>query len=166
MARRKAQLKIQLPTTIPNNEGLKLKIGNDIIKAIQKRTKSGKNKLGQAFKKYSDSYKKSEAFKAFGKSGSKVNLKLSGDMLDLMEIRKVKGREITIGWDPSDGQDGKVENHINGVTLPKRDFLGIRPKELSTIIKKNKTLIDRIEQGRATERDEQLLEAQIAAEEL
>lgn len=139
----------------PDNEKLKIKIANDIIDAIKKNTSSGKDKNGKSFKKYSDSYKKSLQFKAFGKS-SNVNMKLSGDMIELMEPIKITENTITIGW-TDEQQKLKAENHIHGVTLPERDFLGLPEDILEKIINKNRPLVERAAEDNLTDKDKDLL---------
>ena len=124
-----------------NAPALKEAIGQKIIDKIVKRTEAGKAIGGKVNlkKPYSKAYVKSTEFKAHGKSKSKINMKLTGDMLGLMDIKKQTGNTITIGWDKSDGQDGKAYNHTVGDTVPKRPFFGLSSKELNDIKKENKS---------------------------
>jgi hypothetical protein len=115
-------------------------IAKEVIDYIIKRTKDGKDKNEAAFQGYSASYKKSLDFKIAGKSPSKVNLTLSKEMLNSLELLSHKPGEITIGYDKSNAElNGKVEGNRLGtygnskpVTKP-RDFLGIRPIKLKNI---------------------------------
>jgi len=114
---------------------LKQYIGQLIIDKIKSRTEDGVGYNGKPLKKpYSDTYAKSPEFKAFGKSKSKVNMTLSGDMLGLLDIIEDKGNKIRIGWDDGE-QNAKAYNHNTGDTVPKRPFFGINNKELYQIIR-------------------------------
>ena len=117
---------------ITGSEALKQAIGQAIIDKIQDRTQKGISLAGKAFRKYSKAYKASDDFKAAGKT-SKVNLRLSGDMLETMDIVDETKNTITIGWDDSDDA-GKAHGHITGGgSLPKRDFFGLRPKDIASL---------------------------------
>lgn len=131
MARRRRQETFKLGQLFPNlgrlNDDQKIEIGHKIIERIKERTDRGVDKRGKNFKKYSDLWAKK-------KGSSDVDMRLSGDMLDSIEIIKINGNEITIGWE--DGLEVlKGENHINGVTVPKRDFLGLPKKDTTAIVK-------------------------------
>ena len=114
-------------------------IGADIVELIIKRTLSGDDKNGDAFKPYSKGYTKSLDFKLAGKKVSPVNLKLSGDMLNSLEVLSHKSGEIVIGYDRKNKEmNGQVEGNRLGtygkkkVFGKKRDFLGIdKKKELN-----------------------------------
>jgi hypothetical protein len=121
---------------------LKEAIGQAIIDRIVSRTEAGvgmsfnSQGKGQTLKlksPYSKAYTKSTEFKAHGKSKNKINMKLTGDMLGLMDIKKQTGNSVTIGWDKGDGQDAKVFNHQTGDTVPRRPFFGISRTELLKI---------------------------------
>lgn len=121
-------------------------IGLDIVDRIIERTKSGKDKNNEDFSgaaaKYSDSYKKSFDFKLAGK-GSNVNLTLSGEMLNALEVLETSDGEITIGYRANDKfNNDKAEGNILGSygrdpnPSKARDFLGITGGEVETILKK------------------------------
>ena len=124
-------------TELDLTEKQKLEIGEKIIEKIQEQAKDSRDKDGKRWTgraaKYSPKYKESLAFKAFGKTG-KVNMTLSGDMLDLMKVVKKSKNTITIGW-KDEGLKLRAQNHINGNTVPKRDFLGLPKKEVAKIVK-------------------------------
>lgn len=107
-------------------------IGQAIIDKIIERTKSGVDINGKLFKGYSKVYVKSDEFKAFGKSKDEVNLTLSGAMLDTMDIISQDGNKITIGWD-DDEEIAKAYNHNVGDTVSKRQFFGLKPKDVKQI---------------------------------
>lgn len=117
-------------------------IGVDIIDRIIDRTKSGKDKNGEDFTGYTPEYKKSFDFKLAGK-GSTVNLTLSGEMLNSLEVLETSDGSITIGYRPNDKfNNDKAEGNILGSYGGKpnpgkaRDFLGATSIEVDTILKK------------------------------
>ena len=120
-------------------------IAFEIISYIQDRTKNGKGKDNKKWAgragKYTKDYKKSLDFKNAGKS-SKVNLTLSGDMLDSIDLLEDVNGQITIGIDKDDPDHGKAEGNIRGsYGKPKgskakaRDFLGVSKSEIQNILK-------------------------------
>lgn len=132
----KVKLKINLSEMfgeeMPDNEALRLAVGQTIIDRIKERTQSGVDKRNQPFKKYSKRYINSDEFEAFGKSSGDVNLTLSGDMLELMEILRSSKNVLEIGWE-DETQNAKAYNHTVGDTVPRRDFFGISKTELKEI---------------------------------
>jgi hypothetical protein len=115
-----------------DERALKEAIGQAIIDKIIERTKSGVDINGKAFKNYSKSYIESDEFKAFGKNKKEVNLTLSGAMLDTMDIISEDGNKITIGWD-DDTEIAKAFNHNTGDTVSKRQFFGLKSKDIKEI---------------------------------
>lgn len=135
------------------NSRLKEVIGQAIIDKIQERTQSNKSRTGSSFKRYSKSYKSSLDFKAAGKS-STVNLTLTGDMLNLMDITDDTGNTITIGWDESD-EAAKAHGHITGNRRGpgvKRDFFGLPAGELDKIVNEFKSEIKEVKTSRGEKR--------------
>lgn len=122
---------------------LKEAIGGAIIERIQERTKNkksmridskGRGYEGDLKAPYSKSYAESAEFKAYGKSKNNVNMTLTGDMLNLIDIKKQSGNTITIGWFDK-VENNKAFNHCTGDTVPKRPFFGISKGELKDIKK-------------------------------
>lgn len=117
-------------------------IALEVIDRIIKRTRQGKDKDGDKFAPYSKAYKDSLDFKIGGKT-ARVNLTLSGDMLDALEIiENFKNGKVKIGYSGGNSEGGKAEGNILGTygqsskVGPERDFLGIADSELSSILKK------------------------------
>lgn len=116
-------------------------IATEVIDFIVKRSRSGgKDKNNRTFKPYSQSYKDSLDFKIAGK-GSKVNVSLSGDMLDSIELLSQKSGNLLIGFENSTFENDKAEGNITGSYGQKspnsskaRDFLGITNKDLKVIL--------------------------------
>jgi hypothetical protein len=116
-------------------------IGERIIEYIRDRTESGEGvKFGLSGKgtpvklksPYSQAYVKSPDFKAFGKSRNQVNMRLTGDMLELMDVTKQTANTITIGWNDK-SQVPKAYNHIEGDTVPSRPFFGVSKTEVKEL---------------------------------
>lgn len=115
-------LKEFLGVDLSSRPDLKLEIGQAIADAIKKRTESGVDISGNSFKAYSSSYRNAAEFKAFGK-GSKVNMTLSGEMLDSIDVESRDGNQIEIFIDGDVA--ARAYNHNVGDTLPKRQFFGV-----------------------------------------
>jgi len=117
---------------VPQNNAFREAVGQAIIDAMLTRTEQSVDVNGKSFTKYSKEYKGSLDFDAAGKS-NKVNLRLTGDMLDQIDVTKIDGNTIEIGWDDSD-ESAKAHGHITGGgNMPKRDFFGINGSEKSEI---------------------------------
>jgi hypothetical protein len=132
-------------------DSLKQIIAEDMIERIRARTEGGNgvkfssngNASNVTFPGYSKDYIDSPEFRAFGKSKGKVNLKLTGDMLNLIDLTDETKDTITIGWDDSE-QNAKAFNHITGDTVKPRPFFGITKSELQEIVKAYKPKIKEI----------------------
>lgn len=114
-------------------------IAEEILNFIVERTKSGKGMDGKAFPGYSKAYKDSFEFKVAGKT-SKVDLTLSGEMLDSIEIIQAKNGKIAYGYSKGNEMSGRAEGNITGSygkpqgnEAKARRFLDISPKELAKI---------------------------------
>jgi hypothetical protein len=120
-----------------SNNSVKREIGRRIVERIVERTQSGIDKEGDKFKGYAKSYKKSLAFKVYGKS-NKVDLTLSGAMLSSVSVVGVDSTTVKIGFNSGD-QFKKAEGHIDGTgahnALPVRDFWGLPLEDAQDIIK-------------------------------
>lgn len=120
-------------------EALKLSIGQEIIDYMRDRTSKGKDYNGEAFAKYSESYKKSDEYEAYGKS-SKVNMSLTGDMLASIDL-ETSGNLMTFVFDDAE-DEAKAFGHMSGMEghkhldgkTPKRLFFGISQDEINTKI--------------------------------
>ncbi len=138
---------------------LKKLIGQAIIDKMLKRTakskgvnlnSDGKGRQVNLKKPYSKAYQASDDYTAAGKSKNKVNMKLTGDMLGLIDIKRINGNSLTIGWNDSD-ENPKAYNHMKGDTVPKRPFFGVSNKELKDIKKEFQDDINRAIKTKQTE---------------
>lgn len=114
-------------------------IAQDIIEFIINRTQKGFDKNGKQFKGYKSSYIESAAFKQAGKTRL-VDLTLSGEMMNSLELLNQRSGSITIGYDKNKKElNGKVEGNRKGTygnKLPvqkPRDFLGLSNTALKRI---------------------------------
>lgn len=121
-------------------------IAFEIISYIQERSKAGKGKDNKKWQppadKYSKEYKQSLDFKNAGKS-STVNLTLSGDMLNSIDLLEDTDGQLTIGISSDDPDHGKAEGNIRGSygkptgsRAKARDFLALSKGEVDRILKK------------------------------
>jgi len=148
-------------------------IAFDIIAYIQERTKKGKGKDNVKWHppadKYTKEYRNSIDFKNAKGRQTKVNLKLSGDMLDSVDLLEDTDGQIVIGISESDEDHGKAEGNIRGSygkptgsKKKARDFLAISKSEVNKILS-NFPLKD---EEKRTESLENFLAAAKAAREL
>lgn len=139
MSTKHQYLEIKLPKTLTKQE--RLEVADLVIERIVDRTLKGKDKDGNPFAGYSDEYIKSLDFKNAGKSKSKVDLTLSGDMLAALTILKEQEGKIKVGFEKNSKENGKADGNIRG-TYGKsrankdkaRPFLGISKEELKDIL--------------------------------
>ncbi|MEM4359720.1 MAG: hypothetical protein QXT45_04270 [Candidatus Bilamarchaeaceae archaeon] len=147
----------EMSQTIPESwigkrlpDSLAYEIAYEIREYIKSRTASGLGLGGVEFNPnvYSESYQESELFKAFNKTPSPVNMRLTGDMLNSVRIDVNDGLPQVILDDPDvtprghghqTGQNGKGP-------LPKRPWFGITREEFTDqILPKFKELIENAE---------------------
>lgn len=123
-----------LSATYPNS--VKRVIARGIADRIVERTQSGIDKDGDRFVGYKPSYKKSLAFKVYGKS-NKVDLTLTGAMLSSVTVISVDSTTVKIGFTDNE-QFQKASGHIDGTgannALPVRDFWGLPLEDVQEII--------------------------------
>lgn len=129
---------IKIPEQYSKRESLQ--IASDIVDFIIKRTESGKGKDGKDFPKYSKSYKDSFDFKVAGKSGT-VNLTLSGEMLNELQVLMAERGKLEIGFDPDSDVNDRAEGNILGSyggepnKSKARNFLALSKTEIANILK-------------------------------
>lgn len=131
-------------------------IGQAIIDKMVEKSNNLVDWQGKRFiSPYSDSYEKSAAFKAAGKSKNQVNLELSGEMLDSIDILELNSSKIKIGINNETAP--RAMGHTTGFaghpTIPngkyKRDFMGISKKEVEEIAGQFSEALDELEQERS-----------------
>lgn len=94
---------VQVTRSIPNLETVKLtdrelmrEIGLMARETIIRRTISGRDAKGAAFQPYSPAYAEAKAKEGLG--GGKVNLQVSGAMLNDLQITEVTETSVTLGF--------------------------------------------------------------------
>jgi hypothetical protein len=118
-------------------------VGEEIINFIIKRSKQGKGVDGTPFPKYSKEYMNSLDFKNAGKS-SKVNLTLSSEMLDSLQVLSAKKGKVVIGFEKGDTRNNAVaEGNIlgsygqqNANPSKARNFMELSDGELASVLRK------------------------------
>lgn len=118
-------------------------IAAEILSRITERTRDeGKGVNGRQFPGYSKSYMESLDFKIAGK-GKKVDLTLSSEMLDALELLTHSKGRVTIGYQAGDAINDRVEGNRLGTygqssPIPgkAREFLGISKGDLSEILRR------------------------------
>jgi len=130
---------VKIPKSLSKKE--RREIADLIVERIVDRTLDGKDKRGKGFPGYSKEYIKSLDFNNAGKSASDVNLQLSGDMLAALTLLNETDGKLTIGFEDGSDENARADGNIRGTygqergnRKKARDFLGVSPKELKTII--------------------------------
>ena len=74
-------------------------VGNEITDEIRVQTqKKGKDVFNKNFKSYSRGYAERKPRIRRGSGGNKVNLTLTGDMMNGLQTRSFNKESVTIGW--------------------------------------------------------------------
>lgn len=110
-------------------------IAQKIIDKIVANAESGLDRNGKSLPKYSKPYKGSDEFEAFGKTNA-PNMTLTGDLLGQLDVLKIDGNKVRIGWE-SEQENLKAHGNITGQEgqwAKKRDFFGLTASELKEII--------------------------------
>lgn len=143
-----------LGVDLSNEESLAEEIGQDIVDFIQERAANGQGIGGKELRSpYSKAYSKSIEFELFGKSEDEVNMRLTGDMLDSIEVLGFDNNVLTVGI--SGGEAPKAHGHMTGKngTVPKmkREFFGLSKSEIAEITDRYQDQIEEIAQRKAGE---------------
>lgn len=141
------ELEVDLKSLFPSKEFTpkqKEVIAQLFIDKLAERAAKGIDRNGRPLPNYSESYADSNEFKAFGKSQTKPNMRLTGDMLDQLELTGSSKDKIKIGWEDQI-QNAKAHGNItgqNGDWARKRDFFGLSVSDIESIKKEIRDLID------------------------
>jgi len=132
---KKMEIEIDLAKSFGQKVPARLKdtIGQAIIDDIITRTQSNKSLEGGKFKQYSEKYAEKKKVPR-----NKVDLTLTSDMLDSLDVKNASGSKIKI-FVSEPNRVPVAYNHQVGDTLPKRSFLGVRQKEMDAIVKEFKS---------------------------
>lgn len=130
-------------------------IGEAMLEKIRTRTAQGNSMkftrsgagVSGKFKSYSKDYVDSDEFKAHGKSASKVNLELTGNMLADMDIISINGNKLKIGF-TDETETAKAYNHTVGDTVKPRPFFGVNKREQKEIASEFKNVVRDVLEGK------------------
>jgi len=134
------QQKVEIPIPDDLKPAQRAELADLIIEHIVDRTQRGLDKEGKRFPGYSKEYIKSLDFKNAGKSKSKVDLQLSGDMLAALTLLTEKKGLLKIGFERGAEENDRAEGNILGSygrepdPSKARDFLGIQKSKLTELI--------------------------------
>lgn len=140
---------------LSDETALKERIATAIIETIQSRTEKGESVFGGTLGNYSESYKKSLDFIAAGKSNP-VNLYLSGDMINSMDLLEDDGSTLKIGF-RDELENAKAYGHMTGMKgnpnlegkVKKRVFFGVTQSDLkNNILRAFKSELIAVEAGK------------------
>jgi len=145
MANKWIQKEIEISTRYTEEERTAIAI--DLVRYVRDRTLNGKGPGDKAWSGKAGSYSKAYAdslnFKIGRKSKGKVNLKLSGDMLEELSVLDQRRGKVKIGFEDGSDSAGKAEGNIRGtygqaspISGRARPFLDLTAKEIAAILKK------------------------------
>lgn len=125
-----------LGVDLSQDETLAAEIGQDVVEFLQKRSNDGKGIGGSKLKSpYSKAYTKTTEFEVAGKSPRDINMRLTGDMIDSIDVLDFDGQVLTVGIEGD--QAPKAHGHMTGkngeVPAMKREFFGLTEKEFKSI---------------------------------
>lgn len=137
------KLELEIPETLKPNQ--RQAIAQEIVDFIVQRTQKGLDVKGNAWTgkrgEYSKAYAESLDFKIAGKKKGKVDLTLSSEMLNDLEIIKTAKGKIELGYKRGNPSYGKAEGNILGtygsdtpIRGKSRPFLGISKEKLVEIV--------------------------------
>lgn len=115
------------------SEDEKQAIGQALIDLIIERTENNEDIDGNRFDRYSPDYIKSTNFKAYDKSASDINMTMTGDMMSDLDILETTRNGLVLGFN-DDMNEQKAANHNKGVTVPRRQFFGVKEKDIQAIV--------------------------------
>jgi hypothetical protein len=118
-------------------------IAQELIRYIKDRSSEGKGPGGKAFSgSYSKEYKDSIEYKIARKDGT-INQKLSGDMLDSIDILGNDPGRVRYGFEQGTDENAKADGNIRGTygqsrPIPgkARDFLTLTSSEVQAVLAK------------------------------
>ena len=148
MGAKHQKFSISIPKSLDDIE--REELADLIIEHIRSRSEKGLDKNNEPFPpysgdnkkkgKYSKAYADSLDFKIAGKSPSKLNLTLSGDMLASIELLESEQGRLTIGFEKGSNENAKADGNIRGTygqnkkVTAGRKFLGINASDKRRII--------------------------------
>lgn len=151
LSENEVSLRVQFDEIFGRNiedESLREVVGDDIIEIITSRTTSGRGVEGGRVVRFPPYTKKYAAL--VGKSVNQVDLEISGDLLNSIEIIESTSKFIDVGI--LGDQAPKAHGHMTGFAPygaskgpgPRRSFLGLTKADLQKIKTKYKSDVEKI----------------------
>ena len=128
------QLKKRLNIPRDFDSGQRRSLANKVILFIQERTSRGLDIEGNSFAPYSESYVDSKDFSLAGKSKSRVNLRLTDEMMESIELLDHGVGYIVIGFEANSEANNKAVWNQRSDNGPSRMFLGVNDADLERLI--------------------------------
>ena len=97
------------------------KIGDEIVDRVRMQTQiDGKDVYNKKFKKYSPGYAELKPkLKRGGDTGGKVNLTLTGDMMNGLQTRGFTNQSVVLGWSGANAQKIKWNSEMGRTVTTK-----------------------------------------------
>lgn len=141
MAAKWQKTRIDIPENLSAKD--REKFADEALQYIRERTARGEGVGGRKFPGYTKEYIESLDFKNAGKSGSKVNLKLSGDMIAAHDLLSHRKGSVLLGYENGTEENARAEGNRLGTYGQKkpdpkkaRDFMGLTPEEVEIVLKR------------------------------
>jgi hypothetical protein len=126
--------RITVPPNLDAEE--RLAVAEGVIEFIKQRTDKGLDVNGNRFAPYSESYVESKDFELADKSKNEVNLRLTDEMMESMQVIDSGRGFITIGFESGTEANDKAVWQQRSDNGPSRQFLGIAEKDLELVLAK------------------------------
>lgn len=134
MAEPQKRKRIEVPKDL--SKEARVVLATNVIDYIKERTEKSKDVDGKKFEPYSQSYINSPEFKIAGKSKNHVDLRLSNEMMESMELLDQGPGYIVIGYEEGTFANDKAVWNERSDNGPSRKFVGISDKDLEVQIAK------------------------------
>ena len=126
------------------SERQRLQYGELVIDYIQERTAKGEGENGSKLPgPYSKSYQESHEFEVAGKSPNKINMELTGEMVNNIDILSTAPGRLTYGFERGSDENAKADGNIRGTygtstpdSKKARDFLTLGDSDKAEIDKR------------------------------
>lgn len=129
------QQKITLKIPRELNHSQREAVADKAIDWIISRTNRGIDKNGDRFTPYSKSYAGSKNFSIAGKTKGLVNLRLTGELHNGLQLLGHSAGRIVIGYKDGSGANDKAQWAAASDNGPVREFLGLSQDRLDRIVR-------------------------------
>ena len=140
MAAKWQRTRIDVPESLNASE--RLEFAEEALKFIRARTAKGEGIGGDKFPGYTKEYVESLDFRNANKSKSRINLKLSGDMIAAHDLLSHKKGSVLLGYENGTEENARAEGNRTGSygksspdASKARDFMGLTSDEIEIVLK-------------------------------